>query len=225
MDDKNFWQRIREKNESVLDPIDRISEVLFGLIMVLTFTGSISVASDGKAEIKELLWAALGCNLAWGIVDAVMYLMSRVLERGHALSVLKKLKSIQDKSIARDLLKNELPPLISSVLEPEEIDRTKERIIRLDDIPKSKLLTSTEYRAAILIFILVFVCTFPISLPFLFMNNISLALRASNGIALLILFVGGYSVGRYAGFHPLRTGILLAILGIILVAITMALGG
>jgi hypothetical protein len=28
----------------VLEPIDRTSEVLFGLIMVLTFTGSLSVA-------------------------------------------------------------------------------------------------------------------------------------------------------------------------------------
>ncbi len=76
MSEKDLWQKIKERNSNVLDPVDRISEILFGLIMVLTFTGSISVATDGRAEIKELLWASLGCNLAWGIVDAVMYLMS-----------------------------------------------------------------------------------------------------------------------------------------------------
>jgi hypothetical protein len=225
MDDKNFWQKAQQEAKSVLDPISRISEVLFGLIMVLTFTGSISVASDGRAEIRELLWASLGCNLAWGIVDAVMFLMSRLLERGHGLSVLKKLKSISDKIVARKLITDELPPVISSILKPEEIDQLQERITNLDDLPKTKLINSGDFRTAFLIFLLVFACTFPIALPFIFLSNTSFALRASNGIALLILFVGGVSVGKYSGFHPFWTGTLLMILGIILVAITMALGG
>jgi len=225
MDQKNIWQRLKEKYSSVLDPIDRISEVLFGLIMVLTFTGSISVASDGRSEISVLLWAALGCNLAWGIIDAVFYLMGQLLARGHSFSVLKKLKLIQDKEVARNLLRDELPQVVSSILEPEEIDQLKDRIIKLDDLPKRKLLTATEFRAAILIFILVFTCTFPVALPFIFFTDTALALRASNGIALFVLFAGGYKVGKYSGFHAVRSGTLLMILGIILVSLTMALGG
>jgi len=225
MADKNLWQRIEEEIVSSLDPIDRISEVLFGLIMVLTFTGSISVASDGRAEIRELLWASLGCNLAWGIVDAVMFLMSSVLTRGHGISVLKKLKLTTDKVAARNLLKDELPPVISSVLKPEEVDQFKERLLKLEDLPKTKLLSPIEFRAAILIFILVFTCTFPVAMPFIFFSNTAFALRSSNGVALLILFFGGYSIGKYSGFHPFLTGTILMFLGIILVAITMALGG
>jgi hypothetical protein len=225
MGNNNLWQKIKEEAASVLNPIERISEILFGLIMVLTFTGSISVVSEGHSEIKELLWAALGCNLAWGIIDAVFYLMSQMLARGHSLSVFKKLKLAQDKIAARNLLEDELPPIISSILEPEEIDQLKERIIKLDDLPKSKLLTPTEFRAAILIFILVFTCTFPVALPFIFFSDTAFALRASNGIALLILFFGGISVGKYSGFHPFWTGTILMILGIILVSLTIALGG
>ena len=222
---KNLWQRIKEKNANILDPIDRISEVLFGLIMVLTFTGSISVASDGKAEIKELLWAALGCNLAWGIVDAVMYLMSNILSRGHGLSVLKKIKLTHDKETSRNLLRDELPPLISSILEPDEIDKLNHRLIKVDILPLKREKKFSDFRAAFLIFLLVFTCTFPVALPFIFLTNTALALRISNGIALLILFFGGISVGKYSGFHPSWTGTALMILGIILVAITMALGG
>ena len=223
--DENLWQRIKEKNRSVLDPIDRISEVLFGLIMVLTFTGSISVATDGRAEIKELLWASLGCNLAWGIVDAVMYLMSSILSRGHGISVLKKLKLTQDKETSRELIKDELPPLISSILKPDEIDNLNERLIKIDTFPLKKEKTISDLRAALIIFLLVFMCTFPVAIPFIFLTNTALALRMSNGIALFILFFGGISVGKYAGFHPFWTGTILMILGIILVAITMALGG
>jgi len=225
MANKNFWKKIREEIKNVLDPIDRISEVLFGLIMVLSFTGSISVATDGLAEIKELLWASLSCNLAWGIVDAVMYLMSSILSRGHGLSVLKKLKLTQDKETSRELIKDELPPLISSILQPEEIDELKDRLVKIDTLPLKKEKTISDLRAALIVFLLVFMCTFPVALPFIFLTNTALALRMSNGIALFILFFGGISVGKYAGFHPYLTGTILTLLGIILVAITIALGG
>lgn len=225
MSEKNLWQKIQSEAGSALDPISRISEILFGLIMVLSFTGSISVVADGKAQIKDLLWAALGCNLAWGIIDAVFYLMSRLFEKGHAHSILKKLKASNDKTKGRKLLTDELPPVISAILKPEEVDQLQERLVMLEDIPKTKLINWSDLRSAFLIFLLVFTCTFPVALPFIFISNTALALRFSNAIALLILFVGGFSVGKYAGFRPAVSGIGILLLGIILVGLTIALGG
>ena len=69
----------------LLDPVDRISEVLFGLIMVLTSTGTLSVISAGRAETRTMIIGALGCNLAWGIIDAGMYLMGCLADRGREL--------------------------------------------------------------------------------------------------------------------------------------------
>jgi hypothetical protein len=225
MADKNIWQRIKEKNSDVLDPIDRISEILFGLIMVLSFTGSISVVSDGRAEISELLWAALGCNLAWGIIDAVFYLMGTIFSRGHGLSILKKLKLTKDKETSRNLLKDEIPLYLTAILKPEEVDSINERLVKLESLPRKKIISSADLRASFLIFLLVFACTFPVAIPFAVFQNTALALRISNLIALLILFFGGISVGKYAGFKPFWTGTIIMFLGIILVAITMALGG
>ena len=54
-----------------LEPMERISEILFGLIMVLTYTCSFSVAGAGREEVRTMLVGALGCNLAWGVIDAV----------------------------------------------------------------------------------------------------------------------------------------------------------
>lgn len=225
MSEKNIWQKIQREAVSALDPISRISEVLFGLIMVLSFTGSISVVSDGKAEIKDLLWAALGCNLAWGIIDAVFYLMSRLFEKGHGYSVLKKLKSITDKPESRKLITDELPPVFSEILKPEEVDQLLERLVKLEDVPKSALINWYDLKTAFIILLLVFTCTFPVALPFLFIQNTALSLRLSNGIALLILFSGGFSVGKYAGFRPFVSGLAILLLGIILVGITIVLGG
>ena len=48
---------------SLLDPIDRISEVLFGLIMVLTSTSTLSVATAGRAEVGTMIMGALAAIL------------------------------------------------------------------------------------------------------------------------------------------------------------------
>jgi len=151
--------------------------------------------------------------------------MSRLFEKGHGYSVLKKLKSLNDKAEGRKLLTDELPPVISAILKPEEVDQLQERLINLEDVPKTMFINWFELRKAFWILILVFTCTFPVALPFIFFNETAFALRISNGIALLILFVGGFSVGKYAGFRPTVSGLAILLLGIILVAITMALGG
>lgn len=66
----------RKYSEDALDPISRISEILFGLIMVLTFTGSLSAVEVGREDVREMLIGATGCNLDWGIIDAIMFLMA-----------------------------------------------------------------------------------------------------------------------------------------------------
>ena len=66
----------------VLEPSERIAEVVFGLIMFLTITGSLRVAAAGPEDVDTMLVNALGCNLAWGIIDAVLYCMGRGGEKG-----------------------------------------------------------------------------------------------------------------------------------------------
>ena len=73
--------------DPVLNPVDRVSELLFGLFMALTFTGAVSVAEGGREELRMMFAAALGCNLAWGLVDAVMFLVRTVADRGRAITL------------------------------------------------------------------------------------------------------------------------------------------
>ena len=80
-------------SKRVLEPIERISEVLFGLIMVLTFTCSLSVAEAGRMEVRAMLLGALGCNIAWGVIDAIMYLMGCLAERARSLATLRAVRA------------------------------------------------------------------------------------------------------------------------------------
>src|SRR5688572_4885293 len=107
-----------KSSKRVLDPIDRISEVLFGLIMVLTFTGSLSVAESGREDVRTMLIGALGCNLAWGIIDGVLFLMGSLADKGRGILALHAVRRSADPVHAQRIIADALPPLIASVLEP-----------------------------------------------------------------------------------------------------------
>src|SRR5258705_9872571 len=95
---------IAEKvRESVLSPVERISEMLFGLFMALTFVGAISAATAGREEVRTMFIAALGCNLAWGLVDAVMYLVRTATDRGRSLAFMRAVRAATDHETGRRL--------------------------------------------------------------------------------------------------------------------------
>ena len=98
-----------KSSKRILDPNDRISEVLFGLIMVLTFTGSLSVAESGREDVRTMLIGALGCNIAWGIIDGILYLMACLSERGHALRSYRAVRQASDPRAAQRLIADALP--------------------------------------------------------------------------------------------------------------------
>src|SRR5258705_12908958 len=105
-----------KSSKRVLEPHERISEVLFGLIMVLTFTGSLSVAEAGREDVRTMLIGALGCNLAWGIIDGVLYLMGCLAEKGRSLMTYRAVRQATDPEKAHRLIAKALPSLVASIL-------------------------------------------------------------------------------------------------------------
>ena len=85
-----FWNRFLKETDTGLDGDDRINEVIFGLIMVLTFTCTLSASAAGKAAIDKMFWSALGCNIAWGIVDGCLYLFSMLYQRGESIDTINR---------------------------------------------------------------------------------------------------------------------------------------
>lgn len=209
----------------VLDPFDRLSEVLFGLIMVLTFTGSLSVAEAGRDDIRKMLIGALGCNLAWGIIDAVLYLMGRLVENARDLNNLAAVRMSANPQDAHRLIAESLPSLIASILKSVDLEAMRQRLKELPDRRERAHLRKDDWLGALGVFLLVFLATFPVVIPFLLMRNAQPALRISNLIAIVLLFLTGYAFGRMTARHPLWLGISMVIIGSTLVGITMALGG
>ena len=208
----------------LLDPIERVSEIIFGLIMAVTIVGSLSIATAGQSETRTVMTAALGCNLAWGLVDAVMYLVRTLTERRRNLALAKQ-AAVANVETAHRLIMAALPEHVAAVTGPSELEAMRLKLQKLP-ITERFALRRDDYLAAVGIFLLVVGATFPVVIPFLTTGDLALAMRWSRIITLAMLFAAGLALGRYAGHaHPLWTGLLMALLGAVLIVAVKALGG
>jgi hypothetical protein len=209
----------------VLSPVDRVSEMLFGLLMALTFTGAVSVAESGNAAIRTMFIAALGCNLAWGLVDAVMHLVRTVAERGRLITLVRSVQGARDERAGRALVEESLSRVASGLVSPVEVEAVRARVVALRSLPARPRLGWRDLLMALQIFVIVVVSTFPVVLPFLLSQDVTFAKNVSRAIALAMLFFGGLALGRYAGYGSWRVGLIMAALGTALILAINALGG
>lgn len=213
-----------ERSRPVLEPIDRMSEIIFGLLMALTFTGTMSASVAGGERVPSVLMAALGCNIAWGIVDAVMFVLATVVERARHNSFVTSVRALPMGEAQQVFLEN-LPAEARRVMDDKEVIRFLTRLREQPAQPARRLIGTNDLKAAFLIFILVVLSTLPPSLPFLFIDDLHRAMRISNGVALVMLFLIGAKLGNYVGGRAWPIAFAMASIGAVLVAITIALGG
>jgi VIT1/CCC1 family predicted Fe2+/Mn2+ transporter len=193
--------------------------------MVLTFTGSLSAAEAGRSEVRTMLIGALGCNFAWGIIDAFMYLMGRLSDEAALVRAARAVRDAPDAETAHRRILDALPPIVASALQPPELERIQRQLNQLDEKSIRPRLRKTDWLGAGAVFLWVFVCTFPVVIPFIFLNDAVVALRVSNAIAIGLLFLTGYLFGKNSGLRPWPTGLAMVLIGLVLVAMTITLGG
>jgi len=211
-----------------LDPGDRMGELLFGLIMVLSFTLGAGIELGGnREETRDLLIAALGCNAAWGIIDGALYLMARLSERGRVYRLMRTIQSTPSRERALALVARELDERVPVLVHDElraSLDAHVLEQVREMKIAPTKV-TSKDLLAALAIFWLVFLTALPAVVPFLVFRDALVAMRVSNAILIGLLFTVGWLWAGYTGASRWRTGSFMALLGVGLVVIAIALGG
>ena len=115
----------------VLNPLERFSEIVFALIMVLSFTGALSIAEVGREDIRIMLLGAIGCNLAWGIIDAAFYLISCLVERGRNATILRSVQQASSPTHAQRIIADALPEPVANALQSADFERVREHLRRL----------------------------------------------------------------------------------------------
>jgi hypothetical protein len=212
-----------------LDPATSLGELLFGLIMTLTFTlaAGIMLQQEGREGARELLIATIGCNIAWGVIDGVFYILGQLFERGRRRRLAIRVREAAQDQDAVMLVAGEFDDVIGNVTSPAERQDLYRRIVenvRIGVIRPSRV-TRADIFGAIASFWLVFFASLPAAIPFLFIQEPWVALRVSNALLLALLFYAGYSWARYTMARPLLTGLVFLLCGAALVATAIALGG
>jgi hypothetical protein len=211
-----------------LDPGERLGELLFGLIMVLTFTLGAGIELRGDREAtRDLLIAALGCNAAWGIIDGALHLMGRLSARGRIHRIVKRVQAAERREQALALVARELDERIPAIVEPEiraalEADVLEK--VRAAPLPPTRV-NASDLWAGLAVFWLVFLTALPAVVPFLVLRDARIALRVSNAILIGLLFTVGWWWATYTGASPWRTGLFMAAFGVALVVVAISLGG
>ncbi|ANL46437.1 hypothetical protein AMC87_CH01742 [Rhizobium phaseoli] len=213
----------------IIDLGDALGEVLFGLIMALTLTvGSRFVFEEEGLDVRELIVATIGCNVAWGIIDAVLFVLGTTFYKSRRLRLFRQIKAAGNESKALTVLANEFPikeaPFSAKAADTDALYRSLLTLTRRAD-PVKVSLSKGDLSAAIAVFLLVSATAIPAVLPFFLIEDAHLALRVSNLFLIMLLFVTGYAWAKFSGGRPLQAGMTMTCLGLLLVAIAIALGG
>src|SRR5262249_2322391 len=163
--------------------------------MVLTFTGSLSIAQAGRDDVRAMLIGAFGCNIAWGVIDAILFLMTVLAERSEGLKAWQTVRT-SNPDAGSKAIADALPPVIASLLTRDELESLRGRLHALPDPGHRSHLDRASWLGALSVFILVVVTTFPVVLPFFFIRDAVRALRVSNVVAIVMLFIVGFLFAR-----------------------------
>jgi hypothetical protein len=218
---ENFFQRY-------LDPASRLGEILFGLIMVLTvtLTAGLSV-EEGRAGVRQLLLSAIGCNIAWGLIDGIMYIMNCLTERSGKSRLVQAVQTAPNPAAALNIVRSEVKSAFEAVSRPEDREGLCQAILKhlTHAQPLKVRITMPDFYGAVACFGLVFFSCLPAAVPFLIVSNPTRALRISNGILIVLLFLVGQKWAQHSGVNRLAAGMAMVVIGLALVGVAILLGG
>lgn len=211
-----------------LDPAESLAEILFGLIMVLTCTlGASLLAGSERESLRTTLVAALGCNVAWGVIDAALYVMGNIFVRSRNSRLLQAIRSTDDEAEALAIVRQALEPRVGAYGHREDREllyRSMHRIIAHGEAMPGTM-TIDDIRGAFAVFVLVVGAAIPSAIPYVLIGDPLVALRVVNIVQVALLFVVGFHWARSIGGHAWRTGLVMMFAGVMLVAVAISLGG
>lgn len=231
--------RTKPKNgfiESLIDPIDRLSETVFSILILLTFTLAfritrLSEATQqpvSQANVNELLIGAVGAVLAWGLIDGIMYALISMFQRGERHRLLRDIQTASSEQEALEVIAEDMDYLLEPITGEDERKALYSSIFThlRSSKPRKIGLKSDDFYGALGHVLVAVIAVIPSLLPLIiFRQDYDFAILISNIVSFIVLFIAGYYWGNYTGANPWKTGLLLMSVAIALVVIAIPLGG
>lgn len=228
-----LWARLFRR---LLDPIDWLVETIFAILVLLTFTMAFALyelnadpdAPVTAEDVNLLLVGILGATIAWGLINGTLYALTSVFERGEKHRILTSLQAARSEADGVGIIAEELDHILEPITQFENRQKLYEEILDylVDSQPQPVRLNRDDVAGALGCILVAIIAVLPALVPLVILrNNYELAIRLSNLVAFLILFFAGFQWGKYSGISPVKTGLLLLSIGVVLVLIAIPLGG
>lgn len=220
----------------MLDPIDLLSETIYSVLIILTFTLAYAISRPNfppgqpipASYTDSLAGAVLGAALAWGLIDGMMYALMELFQRSERHRLLEQIQTAPSEEEGVEIIADEFDYVLDPIAGEEQRYELYQRVYAKlrESKPRPVGFRREDFTGALGSAIIAVVAVIPSIVPlWLLRDHFFLALRVSNAVSFVVLFAAGYNWGRYTGTSPWRTGLLLVSFAIAMVAIALPLGG
>ena len=211
-----------------LDPADALAEMTCGLVMMLTILCTAGWYVDGSDNPRRTLaFAAIGCCLAWGIIDGFLYVASAVYERGHRGRLIRSVQASEHGS-AVDFVRGRVDEATGHLLSAQSSTAVAEELVDVAATvdPPARITTSRgDFAPVPRAMVLNVSATILPALAILFIDDVRDALAVAKTIVVLSMFATGFLWGRTTRFGAVRSGVAMLVFGVTMVGIAVVFGG
>ncbi len=221
--------------ENLIDPIDRLTESLFSILILLTFTMTSWIISRSGSDqmltsenIFDLAIAALVTVIAYGAIDGVIYALLTMFGRGESHRLLQGIQAADSEQEAVEVIADYLDYTLEPITgEPERQQLYHHILVQLrNSQPREIGLKREDITAGLTHILVAILVIIPPLFPLVAMRrDPGMAILVSNLISFFLLFFVGYRWGKYTGANPWKTGLIILAVITVLVLFLFWLGG
>jgi VIT1/CCC1 family predicted Fe2+/Mn2+ transporter len=218
-----------------LYPHERLVEILYGLVIALTITSAIRVVTGGgRPDINLMVTTSLGAGIAWGIIDAILYILVAIFQKHRYTRIASKISSAKDESEALATIKEDLEDSLVGTLDAEDQKSVYRLVLHAQrrsseasytHQPKSIPIAREDVFGAFQVFFAMLLATLVVVVPLWLIEPPHLAVVISNIVAFVSLFIVGYTWAKHTYIKKTLFGIVLVALGVAIVGISLVFGG
>ena len=201
---------------------DRLSELLYGVLMVTSISGLVLLGQPGgENDLYYMLVVLFITIVMWGLLDGISYALLSSANRAERETLIESLQVEKDRSKRKEAIEGDLEGTLLARLDDESrskiVDIIEIGLPRDEERMKKNKLTGFEKDIILAAFLLDFIALIILVFPYLFFDNVKTAALTSHVMALGMFVIIGYYYSKYAHLNKWKGAFVCGLLGLILV--------
>lgn len=219
-----------------ISPTQAAVEFFYGLLMAMTLSNTLRLAlfgSSASTVVFIVSVAIIGCNTAWGIADGAVSMLTSHFQNMYHYRKAMQIKEGRDNEAARVLASEVLFETFTDMQDDLLDEETRKRMVdvAIMAIKRKEIVKPGLGRSQWMVAVWCVILNVTAALPFIAIYQLALFVDLNlvtflaNVTGAALLFFLGRFLDRRLGDGNGQTGVVMVGLGMLMLAIIVALGG